>query len=87
MLLIFGKGHMYKNLRNLIENKDLVVVSGDKDSCVVILKRSDYDKEFQSMIDEGTTNGTYAPTLKSTLTDLKKFKDFLHRNFKITIHN
>ena len=54
---------MYKNLRNLIENKDLVVVSGDKDSCVVILKRSDYDKEFQSMIDEGTTNGTYAPTL------------------------
>ena len=63
LLLIFGKGHMYKNLRNLIENKDLVVVSGDKDSCVVILKRSDYDKEFQSMIDEGTTNGTYAPTL------------------------
>ena len=78
---------MYKNLRNLIENKYLVVVSGDKDSCVVILKRSDYDKEFQSMIDEGTTNGTYAPTTDSTLTDLKKFKDFLHRNFKIPTHN
>ena len=78
---------MYKNLRNLIENKDLVVVSGDKDSCVVILKRSDYDKEFQSMIDEGTTNGTYAPTADSTLTDLKKFKDFLHRNCKIPTHN
>ena len=35
----------YKNLKNHIENKDLVVVSRDKDSCVVILKRGDYDKK------------------------------------------
>ena len=43
------KDYMYKNLKTLIENKDLVVISGDKDSCVVILKRSDYDKKLQSM--------------------------------------
>ena len=76
------KDYTYKNLKNLIENKDLVVISGDKDSCVVILKRGDYDKKLQNMIDEGITNGTYAPTADTTLNDLKKFQDFLRRNFK-----
>ena len=33
------------------------------------------------MIDEGITNGTYAPTTDLTLTDLKKFQDFLLHNF------
>ena len=69
-------------MKNLIENKDLVATSGDKDSCVVILKRSVCDKKLQSMIDKGITNVTYAPTTDSTLTDLKKFQDFLRRNFK-----
>ena len=76
------KDYTYKNLKNLIENKDLVVISRDKDSCVVILKRGDYDKKLQSMIDEGITNGTYAPTVNTILNDLKKFQDFLCRNFK-----
>ena len=34
------------------------------------------------MIDARITNGTYVPTTDSTLTDLKKFQDFLRRNFK-----
>ena len=68
------KDYTYKNLKNLIENKDLVVLSGDKDSCVVILKRGDYDKKLQGMIDEGITNGTYAPTAETILNDLKKFE-------------
>ena len=76
------KDYTYKNLKNLIENKDLVVISGDEDSCLVVLKRSDYDKKLQSMIDDGINNGTYAPTTDSTLSDLKKFQDFLRRNFK-----
>ena len=76
------KDYTYKNLKNLIENKDLVVISGDKDSCVVILKRGDYDKKLQGMIDEGITNGTYAPTADTILNDLKKFQDFLRHNFK-----
>ena len=56
------KDYTYKNLKKFIEHKDLVVISGDKVSCVVILKRSDYDEELQSTIDEKITNGTYAPT-------------------------
>ena len=66
----------YKHLKTLTENKDLVVLSGDKDSCLVILKRSDYDRKLQSMIDEEITNGTYAPTTDWTLTDFKKFQYF-----------
>ena len=75
------KDYTYKNLKNLFENKDLVVISADKGSCV-ILKRSDYDKKLQSMIDEGITNGIYASTTDSTLSDLKKFQDFLRYNLK-----
>ena len=41
-----------------------------------------YAKKLQNMIDEGITNGTYAPTADTTLNDLKKFHDFLHRNFQ-----
>ena len=46
---------------------------GDKESSVVILKRSNYDKKLQSMINEGITNGTCVSTRDSKLRDLKKF--------------
>ena len=46
------------------------------------MKRGDYDKKLQGMIDEGITNGTYAPTADTILNDFKKFQDFLRRNFK-----
>ena len=70
-------------MKNQIENKDLlVVISDEQGSCVVILKRSDYDKKSQIMINERITNETYAPTADTTLSDLKKFQDFLHHNCK-----
>ena len=34
------------------------------------------------MTDETIVNGTYAPTTNSTLSDLKKFQNFLNRNLK-----
>ena len=63
-------------MKNLIENKDLAVISGHKDSCVVILKRGDYDKKLPGMVDEEITNGTYAPIADTILSDLKKFQVF-----------
>ena len=36
------KDYTYHNLRGMIKNKDIVVVKGDKDSSVVIMKKSDY---------------------------------------------
>ena len=76
-----AKDYTYKNLKYLIENKDLVVISSDKDSCVVILKTCDYDKKLHGMINEGITSETYARTADTTLSDLKKFQVFLRRNF------
>ena len=35
------------------------------------------------MIAEGLTNGAYAPTIDTAITDLKKFQDFVRRNFKV----
>ena len=59
------KDYVCKNLKNLIQNKYLVFISSDKNFCVVNLKRSDYDKKLQSMIDEKITNGTCVPTRKT----------------------
>ena len=66
-----------------ILSKIVVVISGDKDSCLVLSKRSDYDNKLQSLIDEGIINGTYASTTESTLNDLKKIQYLLSRNFKV----
>ena len=38
--------YTYENLKNLIENEDLIVICDDKDSCVIILGRDDYDKKL-----------------------------------------
>ena len=76
------KDYTYKNVKNLTENKVVVVISREMDSCVVILKRRDCHKKFQSMVNERITNETFAPTTDSTIIDLKKFQDFLPRNFK-----
>ena len=40
---------------------------------------------MQGITDEGITNGTYAPTVDTILNDLRKFQDFLRRNFKANL--
>ena len=49
---------MYHNLRGMIQNKDIVVVKGDKDSGVVIMKKSDCVTKLDTMIDDGIIKGT-----------------------------
>ena len=71
----------YKNLKNLIRKSDIVILRGDKDSSVVIMNRSDYVEKLEGMIEEGVKKGTYKKTEDTTLQDLKKFQDFLYRNF------
>ena len=56
--------HTYKELKTLTNsnnnnnNKD--VVRGDKDSSIVIMKRTDYLTKIEAMIEEGIQNGTYS---------------------------
>ena len=71
----------YGNLKDIIKNDKLVVLSGDKDSRVII-QREGYDMKLQNMINDGISQGIYASTVDTTLSDLKKFQDFLRRSFK-----
>ena len=74
------KDYTYHNLRGMIQNKN-VVVKGDKDSSVVIMKKSDYVTKLDTMIDEGIMKGAYVETTDSMLRALSRFQDFLYRNF------
>ena len=58
------------------------MLSGDKDSSIVIMQKDDYNQKLQQMIDEGITNDLYTPTEENTLNDLRKFQNFLRRNLK-----
>ena len=62
-----------------------MVLSGDKDSSVVIVQRADYVTKLETMTKEGITNGKYVETDDNTLKDLKSFQNFLTRNFKSVI--
>ena len=80
------KDFTYKNLKNMINNDKLAIVSGDKDSCVIIITREDYNDKLEAMLNDGISKGIYAPTEDTTLRDLKLFQGFLHRNFKDKHH-
>ena len=65
----------------MIQNKDIVVVTGDKDSSIVIMKESDYVTRLDTMIDGGIMKGTYIETTENMLKELLRFQGFLCRNF------
>ena len=76
------KDFTYKNLKNMINNDKLAIVSGDKDSCVIIITREDYNDKLEAMLNDGISKSIYARTEDTTLRDLQLFEGFLHRNFK-----
>ena len=51
----------YSNLKNIIKNDKLVILSRDKDLCVVIMRWEDKDIKLQNMIDDGIRQGIYSP--------------------------
>ena len=57
------------------------MVSGDKQSCVVIMNKIDYQNKIQQMIIDWIRDGINKVTANNTLDDLKTFKNFLCRNF------
>ena len=60
----------------------MVAVSGDNESCVVLMDKTDYRDQLQKMVDDGIKNGIYEVVEDNTLKDLKHFKSFLNRNFR-----
>ena len=69
-------------MKNLISKNDLVILRGDKDSSVLIINRSDLLEKLEGMIEEGVKKGIYKKTEDTTLQDLKKLQDFLHKNIR-----
>ena len=60
----------------------MVVVSGDKESCVVLIDKTNYQDKLQKTVEDGIKNGIYKVAEDNTLKDLKLFKSFLYRNFR-----
>ena len=75
------KDYTYHNLRGMIQNKDIVVVKGDRDSSVDIIQESDYVTKLDTMINDSTMKGPYVENTDNTLNELFRFQDFLYRNF------
>ena len=75
-----SKDFTYNNLKRLIKDENVVVILGDKDSCVVIMNKTNYVQKLQNMIDEAIEK--YANSSDNTLKDLKHFQDFFYRHFK-----
>ena len=74
--------YTYKHLKRIVDGKNLVVVSGDKESCVVFIDKTNYQDKLQKMFDDDTKNGIYQVADNNTLKNLKLFKSFLCRNFR-----
>ena len=76
----------YSNLKRLIKNEDIVIIPGDKDSCVVIMNKSDYVQKLQQMINDGIEKGVYAESENNTIVELNRFNDFINRHFQSYKH-
>ena len=77
-----SKDFTYSKLKTLMRDKSIAVTPGDKDSTVVVLDKKDYIQKLQDMIDDGIKEGIYETSKDSTLSDHKKFNDFLYRHFR-----
>ena len=46
------------------------MVSDDRESCVVLIDKKDYQDKLQKIVDDGIKNGIYKVTEDNTLKDL-----------------
>ena len=66
------KDHTYNNSKRLIKNKNLYLLSKDKDSCITIMNKQDYIQKLEGMLDEIIKRGTYDQSTDNTRQDLGK---------------
>ena len=63
------KNNTFKLLNRLRKNENMVVISADKESCTVIVNKTDCVNKFNAMISEGISKGKYVETVDSTHKD------------------
>ena len=76
-----GKDTTFKSLKSLRKNKDIVVLTADKESCTVILNKYDHIKKVNDIIEDGIKQMKFVETTDDTCNELRRFQDFLHRHF------
>ena len=65
-------------------NQNIYVISGDKDSSVIIIDKNDYINKLESTINEGINKGAQVQTTDNTLKDLELFQSFFIKILEIT---
>ena len=71
-----NKDHTYNNLKRLIKNESVCVLSGHKDPCVIIMTKQDYIQKIEGMLDKGIKRETYKGVT------LEIFQSFLYGKYK-----
>ena len=71
----------FKSLNNLRNNSNIIILSADKETCTVILYRTDYIKKTHWLMMVYLKVNKYAETADNTYRDLKHFQDFPYRHF------
>ena len=80
-----AKDKTYLKLKWLIEDDILVVIPGDKDSCVIIMDKRYYISKMEE-ISDGLQKVVYVEIEGNRLWELKLFQDFLYQNVKNNEH-
>ena len=62
---------MYHKTKLIRENKDIVILSDDKDSSIVIMNKKDYNRRIDYMITEGIQQEKYKETDDNILKELE----------------
>ena len=76
-----SKDNTVKSLKDIRNNENIVILSGDKDSIAVFMNKIDYINKVDDMINEGITNRKYEKTTNNTHKDWHNFQSFLQYNF------
>ena len=80
--ILNSKDFTYKNL-SVMQDKNIVILQGDKDSSVIIIDKSDYIQKLEDMIEKGIIKGTYERTDALLYKFSKDFKIFFTETFTI----
>ena len=74
---------MYHKSKVTRESRDIVILSGNKDSSIVIMNKKDYNRKIDYMINERIQQGIYKYNI---LNELELFQSFLYRHsFNVVI--
>ena len=70
-------------LKSLQRNKDIVLLSGNKDSSVVILDKAPCKEKINRLINDGISKVVYViEENDNMLAELKSFQNFIYKNFQ-----